>query len=36
MVNPGAPLVLNLQPGQMMQPLTLIQCRQRPTVEMIS
>ncbi|XP_039886920.1 pogo transposable element derived with ZNF domain b isoform X2 [Simochromis diagramma] len=26
-VNPGAPLVLNLQPGQTVQPLTLIRCR---------
>lgn len=31
-VNPGAPLVLNLQPGQTVQPLTLIQCRSTQSV----
>uniref|UniRef100_A0A3Q3MDX0 Uncharacterized protein n=1 Tax=Mastacembelus armatus TaxID=205130 RepID=A0A3Q3MDX0_9TELE len=29
-VNPGTPLLLNLQPGQTVQPLTLIQCRPTP------
>lgn len=27
MMNHGTPLLLNLQPGQTVQPLTLIQCR---------
>ncbi|KAM9852026.1 pogo transposable element with ZNF domain [Aulostomus maculatus] len=30
MMKPGTPLLLNLQPGQTVQPLTLIQCRLRP------
>lgn len=31
-MNNGAPLLLNLQPSQTVQPLTLIQCRTPPTL----
>lgn len=31
-MKPGTPLLLNLQPGQTVQPLTLIQCKTLPTL----